>query len=79
MERPGLVLDTSNDVERVPGRYQTSEEWMEIVDRAVRAGRGSILAHTVPWRGGAWGRARGCAWAWQPGAPVRCRGRISAV
>mmetsp|Transcript_14824 Transcript_14824/g.39347 ORF Transcript_14824/g.39347 Transcript_14824/m.39347 type:complete len:439 (+) Transcript_14824:555-1871(+) len=36
MERPGLVLDTSNDVERVPGRYQTSEEWMEIVDRSVR-------------------------------------------
>jgi len=35
MERPGLLVDVSTDVERVPGRYQTSEEWMEIVDRAV--------------------------------------------
>jgi len=35
MERPGFVLDSSNDVERQPGRYQTSEEWMAIVDRAV--------------------------------------------
>ena len=38
MERPGLLLDTNNDVECVPGRYQTSEEWMAIVDRAVSQG-----------------------------------------
>eukprot|EP00983_Pelagomonas_calceolata_P108474 1159462-Pelagomonas_calceolata.AAC.7 len=43
MERPGLVLDTSNDVERVPGRYQTSEEWMEIVDRSVGAARQLLI------------------------------------
>lgn len=35
MERPGFVLDNTNDVERIPGRYQTSQEWMAIVDKAV--------------------------------------------
>lgn len=46
MERPGFVLDSTHDVERVPGPYQTSEEWMAIVDRAV-SGVAYIMCQTV--------------------------------
>ncbi|KAJ9533131.1 hypothetical protein QJQ45_018218 [Haematococcus lacustris] len=36
MERPGVVIDTSYDRILTPGRYQTSEERLEIVVRATR-------------------------------------------
>lgn len=31
MERPGVVIDTAGDVDRVPGKYQTAEERLAIV------------------------------------------------
>lgn len=35
MARPDLLLDTSGDVEAVPGRYVTSEEWVQVKAAAV--------------------------------------------
>jgi len=36
MERPGVTIDTTYDVVRTPGRYQTSEERLAIVTAATR-------------------------------------------
>ncbi len=36
MERPGVVVDTTHDRERTPGKYQTSEERLAIVEAATR-------------------------------------------
>ena len=47
MERPGVLLDTSEDRERVPGPYQTADQWVEIVERATRC----IQRHIRGWFG----------------------------
>jgi hypothetical protein len=36
MERPGVVVDTTHDRVKTPGRYQTSEERLAIVTAATR-------------------------------------------